>query len=88
MKTSQILTITAGTLLAAGVGYAVYFDYKRQNDPSFRKKLKKDSKKTSKAAKKQQQMDKKRIQEAITEVVKSVQQPGALPTDPEAREKL
>lgn len=88
MKTSQVLTITAGTLLAAGVGYAVYFDHKRRHDPKFRKQLKKDSKRTSKAAKRQKQVEQKRIEEAVEAVVKELQQPGTFPTGPQDREKL
>ena len=33
-------TIVAGLALAAGVGYCVYFDRKRRNDPLFKQKLK------------------------------------------------
>lgn len=36
----SILAIT-GVFAAATVGYAVYFDYKRRNDPEFRRQLKK-----------------------------------------------
>jgi uncharacterized membrane protein YebE (DUF533 family) len=39
MKTSTAVTV-AGVTVATGVlAYAVYFDYKRRNDTSFRKKL-------------------------------------------------
>ena len=39
MKTSTAVTV-AGVTVATGVlAYAVYFDYKRRNDTTFRKKL-------------------------------------------------
>lgn len=87
MKTSQILTITAGTVLAAGVGYALYFDHKRQTDPSFRKQLKKDSKKTKKQSKKQEQAQQKQVQEAVESAVRELRKPGALPSHPQEQEK-
>lgn len=83
-----MLGITAGTLLAAGVGYAVYFDYKRMNDPQFRKQLKKDSKRTHKAAKKQHDEEQRKVNEAVEKVIREVQQPGVLPASPTEREKL
>jgi import receptor subunit TOM20 len=88
MRASQIATITAASLLTAGIGYAVYFDYKRQNDPQFRKQLKKESKKTSKAQKRDTEAYKKKVQQAVEEVLREVNAPGALPTDPALREKL
>ncbi|PWN20782.1 MAS20-domain-containing protein [Microstroma glucosiphilum] len=88
MRASQIATITAASLLTAGIGYAFYFDYKRQNDPQFRKQLKKESKKTSKAQKRDTEAYKKKVQQAVEEVLKEVNAPGALPTDPALREKF
>lgn len=38
-STRQLLTLGGATLLTAALGYCVYFDYKRRNDPVFRKKL-------------------------------------------------
>ena len=87
MKTSQIVAITAGTFLAAGVGYALYFDHKRQTDPAFRKQLSKDAKRKKKADKKQQQAEKKEVQDAINTVVREARQPGKLPSDPQSMEK-
>lgn len=87
MKTSQILTIGAGTLVAAGVGYAIWFDHKRMNDAAFRKKLNKDKKRTTKAAKKEDAKRQKEDDEAIDAVVKEVQKPGVLPSGPQEMEK-
>ena len=53
MKLSSVLTAAASTLAVATIGYAVYFDYKRRNDPDFRKKLRKQSKQSVKVAKKE-----------------------------------
>ncbi|KAE8209229.1 hypothetical protein CF327_g6760 [Tilletia walkeri] len=50
MKTSTVVTVSAATLVSAGVAYALYFDYRRRNDATFRKTLRKQSKKASKAA--------------------------------------
>lgn len=33
--------ITAGVAVSAGIAYMVYFDHKRRNDPSLKKKLSK-----------------------------------------------
>lgn len=35
----KIALTATGVIAAATVGYAVYFDYRRRNDPVFRKKL-------------------------------------------------
>jgi import receptor subunit TOM20 len=43
MKTSTAVTV-AGVSVATGVlAYALYFDYKRRNDTTFRKKLRESS---------------------------------------------
>lgn len=39
MKTTTIVAATVGMLAVATVGYAVYFDSKRQSDPEFKRKL-------------------------------------------------
>lgn len=40
---AKVAAATVGVLSAAGVSYALYFDYKRRNDPVFRKKLRTSS---------------------------------------------
>lgn len=87
MKTSQIFSITAGTLLAAGVGYALYFDRKRQSDPAFRKQLKRDAKKSRKLEKRQADAHKRDVESTIKEIVAEARQPGVLPTSPQEMEK-
>lgn len=44
------LLFTGATLVSLTVGYAIYFDYKRRNDSSFRRKVKKDMKLLEKIA--------------------------------------
>lgn len=39
MKAQEIALWSAGVATALGLGYLVYFDYKRRNDPAFRKHL-------------------------------------------------
>ncbi|KAG0255588.1 hypothetical protein BGZ95_005721 [Linnemannia exigua] len=52
MKNSTVVVAaTVGVLAVAAVGYAVYFDSKRQTDPEFKRKLKRDRKRAEKLAK-------------------------------------
>ena len=39
MKPKTLALATAGAVVAASVGYAVYFDHKRRNDPTLRKQM-------------------------------------------------
>ena len=39
MKTSTAVTVAGVTVATGALAYAVYFDYKRRNDTTFRKKL-------------------------------------------------
>lgn len=41
MKTSTIALISAGVATTLGIGYLIYFDSKRRNDPTFRRQLSK-----------------------------------------------
>ncbi|EPQ59005.1 MAS20-domain-containing protein [Gloeophyllum trabeum ATCC 11539] len=47
-RTSTVLTVAGVTLISGVLAYAVYFDYKRRNDATFRKKLRKEKKKVDK----------------------------------------
>ncbi|KAJ1649747.1 mitochondrial import receptor subunit tom20 [Dispira simplex] len=88
MKNSTAITLAAlGTLGVAGLGYALYFDYKRRNDPSFRKKLHREKKK----ALKQQEEKEKMIQSQLVVSVeraldKALVEP--FPTNREDKERL
>jgi len=39
MKTSTAVTVAGVTVATGALAYAIYFDYKRRNDTTFRKKL-------------------------------------------------
>jgi hypothetical protein len=41
MKTREKAAVAIGILALLGIGYAVYFDHKRRNDPKFRRRLSK-----------------------------------------------
>lgn len=51
LRPSTVVAATVGTAVTGFLAYAVYFDYKRRNDPEFRKQLKRQSRRTAKAAK-------------------------------------
>ena len=54
--------------------YAVYFDYKRRNDPQFRKQLKKESKRQARAAKEEAEANTVRQREAIRAAVEEAKE--------------
>lgn len=65
--------------------YAVYFDYKRRNDPSFRKELKKQSKRQARVAKEAAEASTVRLKETIKAAVEQAKEEG-FPTDVEEKE--
>ena len=65
--------------------YAVYFDYKRRNDPQFRKQLKKESKRQARAAKEEAEAHTIQQRQAIRAAVEEAKEEG-FPTDVEERE--
>jgi import receptor subunit TOM20 len=67
------------------VGYAVYFDHRRRNDPQFRKQLKKESKRQARAAKEEAEAHTIRQREVILAAVQEAKEDG-FPTDVEERE--
>ncbi|CDR87766.1 related to mitochondrial import receptor subunit TOM20 [Sporisorium scitamineum] len=88
MKTSQIVLTSLSVLGVAGIGYAVYFDHRRRNDPAFRKSLRKESKKTSKADKKAAAKRAQQEDGFIQELLQEVRAPGTFPTGVEEREQF
>lgn len=88
MRTQTILSVTGLTVLTSVVGYAIYFDYKRRNDPAFRSALRRDKKRTHKALQKQTENHKKEVAAAIEEAVRSVNEPGSLPSGVEDKERM
>ncbi|OLY85194.1 Mitochondrial import receptor subunit tom20 [Smittium mucronatum] len=85
MKKSTVTMLAAAGLLAVGVGYLAYFDYKRRNDPNFRKKLKKDYRKAKKLAQEASAKTSITIGERALQLVESLQN-EKLPTDPAEKE--
>ncbi|PMD62816.1 protein import receptor MAS20 [Hyaloscypha bicolor E] len=85
VQTSTIVATTVGTLATGFVAYAVYFDYRRRNDPQFRKQLKKESKRQARAAKEEAEAHTVRQREAIRAAVEEAKEEG-FPTDVEERE--
>jgi import receptor subunit TOM20 len=67
------------------LAYAVYFDYKRRNDPQFRKQLKKESKRQARVAKEEAEAHTVRQRQAITSAVEEAKEEG-FPTDVEEKE--
>jgi import receptor subunit TOM20 len=71
--------------LTLSSAYAVYFDYKRRNDPTFRKELKKQSKRQARVAKEAAEANTIRQRQAIAAAVEEAKEEG-FPTDVEERE--
>ena len=69
---------TFGHLLTClpNLGYAIFFDYKRRNDPNFRKQLKKESKRQARAAKEEAEQSTIRQRQAIKETVEMAKEEG------------
>ncbi|KAJ1032703.1 hypothetical protein NDA16_000725 [Ustilago loliicola] len=87
MKTSQIILTSLSVLGVAGIGYALYFDHKRQTDPAFRKSLRKESKKSSKADKKEAAKRAQQEDGFIQDLLQEVRAPGTFPSGVEEREQ-
>ncbi|KAG0229305.1 hypothetical protein BGW42_001645 [Actinomortierella wolfii] len=87
MKTSTVVAATVGVLAVGLVGYAIYFDSKRRNDPEFRRKLRKERKRLMKQAKEEQEKKQKSSAKSIEEALASINE-EEFPTTLEAREKF
>lgn len=74
-----------GLLTSAIEAYAFYFDYKRRNDPQFRRQLKKESKRQARAAKEEAEAYTVRQRQAIRAAVEEAKEEG-FPSDVEERE--
>ncbi|KIW60556.1 hypothetical protein PV05_00763 [Exophiala xenobiotica] len=85
MKTSTIVSLSVGTVVTGLLAYAVYFDYKRRNDPDFRKALKKESRRQARIAKEEAEVQGKRQKEEIKQAVQEAIEEG-FPTDVEEKE--
>ncbi|KAF9293834.1 hypothetical protein BGZ88_004835 [Linnemannia elongata] len=87
MKTSTIVAATVGTLAVATVGYAIYFDQKRRNDPEFRRKLKKEKKRAMKQQKEEEKKKTTKTAQSVEEALASIKEDD-FPTSMEEREKF
>lgn len=108
MKTTTIVSISAGTLITGALGksprnlistvstfwrladlmlqaYAIYFDYRRRNDPEFRKQLKRESRRQARIAKEVAEEQGKQQKEEIKKAVREAIEEG-FPTDLEEKE--
>lgn len=85
VQTSTVITISVGTVITGALAYAVYFDYKRRNDPEFRKALKRESRRQAKIAKEEAEIQGKQQKEEIKAAVQEAIEEG-FPTDVEERE--
>jgi mitochondrial import receptor subunit TOM20 len=65
--------------------YAVYFDYRRRNDPDFRKSLKRESRRQARIQKEEAEVQGQRQKEEIKTAVREALEEG-FPTDLEERE--
>jgi len=87
MKTSTIVSISVGTVVTGLVAYAVYFDYRRRNDPEFRKQLKRESRRQARIAKEEAEIQGKQQREEIKSAVQEALEEG-FPTDIEEKEQF
>jgi len=85
MQTSTVVSLSVGTVVTGLLAYAVYFDYKRRNDPDFRKALKKESRRQARLAKEEAEVQGKRQKEEIKQAVQEAIEEG-FPTDVEEKE--
>ncbi|ETI21405.1 hypothetical protein G647_07752 [Cladophialophora carrionii CBS 160.54] len=85
MKTSTIVSISVGTVVTGLIAYAVYFDYRRRNDPEFRKALKRESRRQARLAKEEAEVQGKQKREDIKAAVQEAIEEG-FPTDIEEKE--
>ncbi|KAL7004066.1 mitochondrial import receptor subunit tom20 [Cystobasidiomycetes sp. EMM_F5] len=76
---------TVASLAGAGVAYAVYFDYKRRNDPAFRRQILRERRKVERASQQATAQERvaqtQRLAQAVRQIVRE-----RLPTSLEERE--
>ncbi|KAI8981452.1 mitochondrial outer membrane translocase complex, subunit Tom20 domain-containing protein [Pilobolus umbonatus] len=86
MKTSTISLITAGVLATSAVGYILYFDFQRRNNPNFRKQLRRERKMAELAKKEAEENSKKSSLQLIEKVIHESTE-EQYPTSPADKEK-
>ncbi|GAM38001.1 mitochondrial import receptor subunit [Talaromyces pinophilus] len=85
MKTSTLIALSTGTVITGFLAYAVWFDYKRQSDPEFRKALKRDNRRMARAAKEEAEAQGAAQRDQIKKAVNAAKEEG-FPTDLEEKE--
>ncbi|KAG1392923.1 hypothetical protein G6F60_011788 [Rhizopus arrhizus] len=78
--------IGVGVAATACLGYMLYFDYQRRNNPVLKKKIKKEKKKAEKEVKKAQEKVKLNTIQIIESVIEAASE-ETLPSTPEEKEK-
>ena len=76
LRPSTVVAATVGTAVTGFLAYALYFDYRRRNDPEFRKQLKRQSKRTAKAAKAEAEESNNRDRKELRAMVDEANEEG------------
>ncbi|KAK1927382.1 MAS20 protein import receptor-domain-containing protein [Papiliotrema laurentii] len=82
---ASVAAWTAGTALVGLLGYAVYFDYQRRNNPDFRKSLRKQQKQIQHAAEARSKAEKEKNSKALRAALIEINQ-EIPPSSPEQQE--
>ncbi|GAA5986275.1 hypothetical protein JCM11641_004875 [Rhodosporidiobolus odoratus] len=83
----KIALATTSVLAVATIGYAAVFDYRRRNDPTFRKSLLKQKKKVQKVEKKKGEVGAEQVKGALRRAIQLVNQ-EKVPESPEGKEQF
>ncbi len=83
---TTIITGSICTVALLAGGYAIYFDYKRRNDPEFRKAIKREQKRLASVQKEKEREEAEGFEQHITRAYKKCKE-TTLPTSPEEREQ-
>lgn len=88
MSTSSSTFAIVSTLALAGLGYCVYFDYKRRSDPEFRRALREHTKDAERKAKREAKAAKDQLISVLkTKLAQSLLE-EPLPTTPAEKEQF
>lgn len=76
VQTSTVLTISAATAATSLLAYAIYFDYQRRVDPSFRRNLRREERRQARAEKDAAQAQAGQKREFIRQVIDDAKEEG------------
>ncbi|ROT40631.1 mitochondrial import receptor subunit tom-20 [Sodiomyces alkalinus F11] len=85
VQQSTIVTASVAAFATGLVAYAVYFDYQRRANASFRRELRRNERRKHRAEKEEAQLETVRMRQAIRQAVEDAKAEG-FPADVEARE--